>query len=240
MLMHAVPTTRPDPPSQSVPVALRKHVQARVAARLLAKHSGSLFASIVIPSLLNGVDEEKGLSLLELAGGLFELRTVKTDAVICRQGTLADAFYIMVRGSARVLVWLDTIPRQAVLAGNIRATEGGQELCRYFGEAGLLATAKKEASLPKRTSSIMANEPCLLLVLPRRNFLALTKLLPQLDQHFARSKVHRTRALALWQCSGAGTIAGRAGMCGRCLRPVCPCAKRLAAGLRHAIARGSV
>lgn len=40
--------------------------------------------------------------MLETVGGLFQFSHVNTDAVICKQGDDADAFFIMLRGSARV------------------------------------------------------------------------------------------------------------------------------------------
>jgi hypothetical protein len=88
-----------------------------------------------------------------------------------------------------VLVWLPTTPRRAIHVGNIRAVESGKELSRYFGEAGLIAsTSSADGSLPVRTASIVADEPCLLLVLPRTNYSACCRLLPGVEKHFAKAK----------------------------------------------------
>ncbi|KAG8464177.1 hypothetical protein KFE25_003240 [Diacronema lutheri] len=180
--------------AQSVPEAVRRHVHARVAARLLAKHSGTLFASILVSALLGRTDAQSGGSLLEVAGTLFQFMTAPTDGAICKQNSSADNFYIMLRGSARVLVWLPTIPRRAIHVGFVRATEGGAELSRYFGEAGLLAAAAKDVHLPVRTASIIADEQCMLLVLPKHNFPMFIKLLPIMERLFAQSKVVQERA----------------------------------------------
>lgn len=87
------------------------------------------------------------------------------------------------------MVWLPTTPRQAIHVGNIRAVEGGRELSRYFGEAGLIASSRDSESLPVRTASIVADEPCLLLVLPRVNYSPFIRLLPGVEKHFAKAKV---------------------------------------------------
>lgn len=116
---------------------------------------------------------------------------------MCAALTLARAHALVVPaavscafGKLQALVWLPTVPRQAIHVGNIRATEGGRELSRYFGEAGLIATSKASgAQLPVRTASIVADEPCMLLVLPMQNYNAFIRLLPGVEKEFAKAKV---------------------------------------------------
>ncbi|KAJ1621184.1 hypothetical protein T492DRAFT_363480 [Pavlovales sp. CCMP2436] len=181
--------------AQSVPTPLRLGVHRRVAARLLAEHSGMLFSSIVKLSLAGRSGGGGGVTLLEEAAEMFRFINVNTDSVICKQGAAADAFFVMLRGSARALVWLPTKPREAIHVGNIRAVEGGKEISRYFGEAGLIASSRaKSDKLPVRTASIVADEPCLLLVLPRENYDKFTRLLPGIADHFGEAKAIQEEA----------------------------------------------
>lgn len=96
------------------------------------------------------------------------------------------------------MVWLPTAPPQAIHVGSIKATEGGRDLARFFGEAGLIASSKNAAQLPIRTASIVADEPSLLLMLQAQNYQAFTRLLPGVEAHFARVKVRQRAPTRRW------------------------------------------
>jgi hypothetical protein len=86
-----------------VPNPLRLGVHRRVAARLLQEHSGLLFASILRIALAGRTSSAaSGATLLEQVGALFQFVSIRADEVVCKQGDAADAFFILLRGSARV------------------------------------------------------------------------------------------------------------------------------------------
>lgn len=89
--------------------------------------------------------------------------------------------------------------RKLIQVGAIATLEGGrtgESGSRHFGEAGLIAMSHHvrdggggQADLPVRTASIVASEPCWLLVLPASRYAAFIDLLPGIDEHFANAKV---------------------------------------------------
>jgi len=82
----------------------------------------------------------------------------------------------------QVLVWLPN--RQAIHVGTLQDSVA----TRHFGEAGLIAASKQGEKAVPRTASIVANEPCWLLVLPQANYNAFNALLPGVDNAFAEAK----------------------------------------------------
>jgi hypothetical protein len=92
-----------------------------------------------------------------------------------------------------------------IQVGSMNAAEGKREHTRHFGEAGLIASSRSPDALPKRTASVVAAEPSLLLVLPCTHYATFLRLLPGIDQQFAKAKVRlppaaaRSRAPRVWQ-----------------------------------------
>ena len=123
----------------------------------------------------NGLSSEE----LELIASHAMARTFQKGAVIVSEGDEALALYVIVGG--RVKVYTSTDEGKEII---LRLLEAGE----YFGELTLLDGAT-------RSASVMATEPCTLLVLPKNKFADCWLSCPQLYLRLVKDLSTRVRQL---------------------------------------------
>jgi CRP/FNR family cyclic AMP-dependent transcriptional regulator len=105
-------------------------------------------------------------------------RQFRARTILVSEGENTDALYIIVEGKARAYV-SDSDGREATLS-----VMGPGE---YFGDIAF--------DEGPRSASVITEEPCRLLVVPRTEFANLVKSSPAFSLHFIRKLIHQIRTL---------------------------------------------
>jgi ATP-binding cassette subfamily B protein len=144
--------------------------------------SGDARRAAITPERLNAIPLFVGVDPAVLRGlaEAFQVERYEPGYVIVREGDSGDRFYVIVRGLADVI-------------GSAR--DGKEHLYQtledgdYFGEIALLEDVPRTATVRARTS-------CLVLALPREDFLNLLEMTPTLRRHVELLVAERRSNLA--------------------------------------------
>ena len=114
--------------------------------------------------VLQKVDAFEGLEAGVIAKivGKMEMEFAEEGDAIVRQGEVAEKFYVLIEGSAKVMVKFEG----AAQATQVHEFKGSDP----FGENAIVGDTPG-----KRTASVIATSPCKLMSLSRQNFLAVMK-----------------------------------------------------------------
>jgi CRP-like cAMP-binding protein len=122
-------------------------------------------------SLFRGVSDH-GLARFETSG---RLRRLARGQLLFSQGDPADAFYVVCSG--RIALGLDSLNGRELVINEMRSGDG-------FGELGLITGQP-------RSTSAAAREDTVVLVIPRRDFLAVLASEPELARNLLRITADR-------------------------------------------------
>jgi CRP-like cAMP-binding protein len=123
--------------------------------------------------------------VLEKLGKLFTYEFHPRETVVCKEGSVADAFYIITRGAVEVRAKADPNvgPDEVDEDGQIGLTELGQS--DFFGELAIF-------SQTRRTATVKTITDCMLLKLEAKHFQTFLDVCPEIQATLERVISTRT------------------------------------------------